>query len=65
MTTNNNVRTTQDAVEVITDLLVRFTTNTAFERMTERAQDQKQTVGEVARRTASNLLRHYDTSRVW
>ena len=57
MTTFNTRITTQEqAQELIASLLLRFSGATALDRLNERATESKQSVTEVSRRTASNLL---------
>jgi len=45
-----------DSEELIAELLLAQAGETAQQRMKEYAQEEKQSVKEIARRTASNLL---------
>lgn len=59
----DNVRTSEEAQEVIASLIKRFSSETAYSRLTNEARFAHQTVDEVARRTASNLLTSYVTRK--
>jgi arginine utilization protein RocB len=61
--TLDNVRTPEEAQVVIASLLKRFSSETAYERLIDEARFAHQTVDEVARRTASNLLTSYVTRK--
>lgn len=61
MTTNTNDR--KAAQRLLADLLTNWTTNAAFERLSNEARDSKQSVEEVALRVAGNLLNSFSTHR--
>jgi len=52
-----NVRSADEARTVIAELLVRFSGETAYDRLVDESRFAKQSVMEVANRTAGNLLR--------
>jgi len=53
------VRSRGTAEQVIAELLVSHSGDAAYQRMSEYARQEKQSVEEVARRTASNLLNSF------
>lgn len=55
--TGNNVQ------EVIADLLVNYSGDTAYQRLVEDARFARQTVEETARRRVSNLLTSFVTRK--
>ena len=57
------VRNKKDAQKIIADLLVKFTSEAAFDRLTDDASFAKQTVKETANRTAGNLLNSFVTRK--
>ena len=61
------VRKPSDAQKIIAELLVRFGSEAAQERIADVAREQHQTAEEVASRTAGNLLNSFVTRRydVW
>lgn len=59
----NKVQNIEDAEEVISALLVRFSSPTAQQRITNFARESKQSVEETTRRTASNLLHGFTPRR--
>jgi len=54
---NFNVTNVEDAQTTIAELLVRFSGETAYDRLVIESRFAKQTVEEIAFRTAGNLLR--------
>ncbi len=66
MDNNDNyfVNSTEDAIEVVAELLEKYSTQQAYDRLVGLAYDQKQSVSEEARRTAGNLLRTFTMRRV-
>ncbi len=52
-----NVTNVEDAQVVIADLLVRFSGETALNRLVDESRFAKQSLEETAFRTAGNLLR--------
>lgn len=57
------VRTENEAREVITNLLLQFGSNTALDRVVAQSRFARQTVEELARRTATNVLRNFVVRR--
>ena len=57
------VRNKRDAEKVIANLLLRFTEGVADDRLFVEKSYAKQSAFEMARRTASNLLRSFTTRR--
>jgi hypothetical protein len=52
-----------NVTDVIADLLVNYSSETAYERLVEDARYARQTVEETARRRASNLLNSFVTRK--
>jgi hypothetical protein len=55
----NLIRSRDDAQTVIAELLLRFSGETAYERLTEDARFAKQSLEETASRSAGNLLNSF------
>jgi len=59
----NSVKDVQSAQDVIAELLVKFSLPAASVRMKNRAKESHQSVDEIARRTATNLLTSFSTKK--
>lgn len=55
------VTTKEQAREVISELIMRFSSNMAYDDLTEEARAAKQSIKEMADRTAGNILRSLKT----
>lgn len=59
----NGITSRKQAEEVVTQLLVEFSGETAWNKMTDEASSSKQSVEEVTRRAVSNLFRTFNTRK--
>jgi hypothetical protein len=57
------VSTREEAEQVIANLLLGFASTTASERLTDESREQHRTEYDVARQTASNLLRSFEVRK--
>lgn len=63
MSFSNNVTSRKQAEELVTELLVEFAGETAWNKISEEAVASKQSVTEVTRRAVSNLFRTFNTRK--
>jgi hypothetical protein len=59
----NNVKTRKEAELVVSELLQKFTTNAAYDKVFFEARDIKQAPREVWKRRVTNLFRSLETRR--
>lgn len=61
--TVNGVTSRKQAEEVVTQLLLEFSGETAWNKINDEASASKQSVDEVTRRAVSNLFRTFNTRK--
>ncbi len=59
----SKIKDRDQAQQVIAELLIRFGTNTAYNRIKDEASTAHQTAREIANRSAGNLLNSFVTRK--